>query len=55
MVEQVDYDEYGRRTVVFPQFDAANTEDNAAFSVPFGFAGGLRDSDTGLGRFGARD
>ena len=42
VAEQVDYDEFG----------------NAAFiasAQPFGFAGGLRDGDTGLTRFAARD
>ena len=53
VVERVDYDEYGRRTVVLPAGEA--NEDGEAFSVPFGFAGGLRDVDSGLVRFGARD
>jgi RHS repeat-associated protein len=44
IVQQMDYDEFGR--VV------ANT--NPGFQ-PFGFAGGVYDTDTGLVRFGARD
>ena len=36
-----------------PQAPATDT--NPAFTVPFGFAGGLHDRDTGLVRFGYRD
>ncbi len=43
-VEEIDYDEFG---------NVAN--DTAPGTIPFGFAGGLRDLDTGLVRFGARD
>jgi RHS repeat-associated protein len=44
VVQQIDYDEYGRVTA----------DTNPGFQ-PFGFAGGLYDSDTGLVQFGARD
>jgi len=39
------YDAWGNRTVLIGDEDA----------IPFGFAGGLYDADTGLVRFGARD
>jgi len=45
IVKQIDYDSFGN--VV--------TDTNPGFSVPFGFAGGLFDTDTGLVRFGYRD
>ena len=44
VVQRLDYDEFGR----------VLTDTNPGFQ-PFGFAGGLHDSDTGLVRFGARD
>jgi RHS repeat-associated protein len=44
VVQQIDYDEFGR----------VLADSNPGFQ-PFGFAGGLRDPDTGLLRFGARD
>jgi RHS repeat-associated protein len=44
IIQRLDYDEFGRVT--------QNT--NPGFQ-PFGFAGGLYDSDTELVRFGARD
>jgi RHS repeat-associated protein len=44
VAQQLDYDEYGRVTA----------DTNPGFQ-PFGFAGGLYDSDTGLVQFGARD
>jgi len=44
VAEQIDYDEWG---VV--------TGDTSPGFQPFGFAGGIYDSDTGLVRFGARD
>ena len=44
IAQQIEYDEFGR--VLF--------DSNPNFQ-PFGFAGGLRDSDTGFVRFGARD
>jgi RHS repeat-associated protein len=44
IAQRMDYDEFGRVTNdTFPGFQ------------PFGFAGGLYDSETGLVRFGARD
>jgi RHS repeat-associated protein len=44
VVQRVDYDEFGNVL-----------SDSAPGFQPFGFAGGLRDRDTGLTRFGARD
>lgn len=44
VVEEIDYDEFGNVT-----------NDSAPGTIPFGFAGGLYDRDTGLVRFGARD
>jgi RHS repeat-associated protein len=44
VVQRVDYDEFGNVLA-----------DSAPGFQPFGFAGGLRDRDTGLTRFGARD
>jgi RHS repeat-associated protein len=44
IAERLDYDEFGR----------VLGDSNPGFQ-PFGFAGGLYDSDTGLVRFGARD
>lgn len=44
-VKRIDYDSFGN--VV--------GDTNPAFAVPFGFAGGLHDRDTGLVRFGYRD
>jgi len=41
------YDEWGQVT--------AFTSSTGAWPIPFGFAGGLYDADTGLVRFGARD
>jgi len=45
VVKRIDYDSFG------------NIIDDTypAFNVPFGFAGGLHDRDTGLVRFGYRD
>ena len=45
IVKQIDYDSFG----------SIIADTNPAFKVPFGFAGGLHDRDTGLVRFGARD
>ncbi len=45
VVKRIDYDSFGN--VVF--------DSNPEFRVPFGFAGGLYDPDTGLIRFGYRD
>jgi len=44
VAQRLDYDEWGRVTL----------DTNPGFQ-PFGFAGGLYDTDTGLVRFGARD
>src|SRR5665213_2593259 len=44
IVERIDYDERGNTL----------NDTNAGF-IPFGFAGGIVDRDTGLVRFGARD
>ena len=41
IVKRVDYDSFGNIL----------TDSNPTFSVPFGFAGGLHDRDTGLVRF----
>lgn len=45
IVKQIDYDSFGY----------VLNDSNPAFEVPFGFAGGLYDKDTGLVRFGMRD
>ena len=45
VIKQVDYDAFGNILA----------DSNSAFTVPFGFAGGLHDRDTGLVRFGYRD
>jgi len=45
VIKKITYDSYG--TIL--------NETNQAFKVPFGFAGGLYDSDTKLTRFGYRD
>lgn len=45
IVKRIDYDSFGNIL----------TDTAPAFSVPFGFAGGLHDRDTGLVRFGYRD
>ncbi|MDO8723841.1 MAG: RHS repeat-associated core domain-containing protein [Syntrophales bacterium] len=45
IVKQIDYDSFG----------SIITDTNPSFAVPFGFAGGQHDRDTGLVRFGARD
>jgi RHS repeat-associated protein len=44
LLERLDYDEFGYVLT-----------DTAPGQQPFGFAGGLRDVDTGLVRFGSRD
>ena len=44
VTQRIDYDEYGQVTL----------DSNPGFQ-PFGFAGGIYDTDTGLIRFGARD
>jgi len=45
IVKKVDYDSFG----------SIINDSNSTFTVPFGFAGGLHDRDTGLVRFGLRD
>ncbi len=45
MVKSVTYDSFGN----------VLEDSNEALAVPFGFAGGLYDADTGLVRFGFRD
>jgi RHS repeat-associated protein len=45
VVKRVDYDTFGNILA----------DSNPALKVPFGFAGGLHDRDTGLVRFGVRD
>lgn len=45
LVKRIDYDTFGNII----------TDTAPAFTVPFGFAGGLHDRDTGLVRFGHRD
>jgi len=45
IVKRVDYDSFGN--IIY--------DSNPGFTIPFGFAGGLHDRDTGLVRFGARD
>ncbi len=44
VAERIDWDEFGNLVA-----------DSAPGTQPFGFAGGMRDVDTGLTRFGARD
>jgi uncharacterized protein RhaS with RHS repeats len=43
------------KEIVYDSFGKIITDSNPAFEVPFGFAGGLHDRDTGLVRFGYRD
>ena len=45
VVKEIGYDAFGNVVV----------DTNPSFPVPFGFAGGLHDRDTGLVRFGYRD
>ncbi|MFH2044280.1 MAG: RHS repeat-associated core domain-containing protein, partial [Pseudomonadota bacterium] len=45
IIKQIDYDSFGNII----------SDTNPGFTVPFGFAGGLHDRDTGLVRFGYRD
>ena len=45
LVKRVEYDSFGN----------VLSDSNPGFAVPFGFAGGLYDPDTGLVRFGYRD
>jgi len=45
IIKEITYDTYGNML----------TDSNEAFTIPFGFAGGLYDADTKLTRFGYRD
>jgi RHS repeat-associated protein len=45
IVKRIDYDSFGN--ILY--------DSNPGFAMPFGFAGGLHDKDTGLVRFGFRD
>ena len=45
IVKRIDCDTFGNML----------SDSNPAFTIPFGFAGGLHDRDTGLVRFGYRD
>jgi len=46
VVKQIDYDSFG---------NILSESGSLALSIPFGFAGGLHDRDTGLVKFGYRD
>ena len=43
------------KSVVYDSFGNILSDGNPVFAVPFGFAGGLHDKETGLVRFGYRD
>lgn len=43
------------KEIIYDSFGNILEDSNPDFKVPFGFAGGLYDSDTGLTRFGYRD
>ena len=45
LVKEISYDSYGNIL----------SDSNSTFKIPFGFAGGLHDTDTNLTRFGYRD
>lgn len=45
VIKRIDYDSFGNII----------SDTNPGFDIPFGFAGGLHDRDTGLVRFGLRD
>jgi RHS repeat-associated protein len=47
VIKAYSYDAFGNRTTV--------TDNDPTLEIPFGFAGGLYDTDTGLNRFGFRD
>jgi RHS repeat-associated protein len=49
-IETINFDEFGNETDT-----VAGTLPTGYVRIPFGFAGGLYDPDTGLVRFGARD
>ena len=44
-IKAIEYDSYGNIL----------SDSNPSFTIPFGFAGGLYDTDTKLTRFGYRD
>lgn len=50
-------DEVGNviKKIIYDSFGNVLSDSNPTFSVPFGFAGGLHDKDTGLVGFGYRD
>jgi RHS repeat-associated protein len=50
LIETLNFDEFGNETDTL-----AGTLPTGYVRIPFGFAGGLYDPDTGLARFGARD
>ena len=50
VIETINFDEFGNETDTL-----AGTLPTGYVRIPFGFAGGLYDPDTGLVRFGARD
>jgi RHS repeat-associated protein len=52
VVQRLDYNEYGK---VMRDDVAGAWAGASGYRLPFGFAGGLYDKDTGLVRFGARD
>ena len=43
------------KEIEYDSFDNVISDTNPAIQIPFGFAGGLTDTDTGLIRFGYRD
>ncbi len=43
------------KTVAYDSFGNIINDSSPSFQIPFGFAGGLHDRDTGLVRFGLRD
>jgi RHS repeat-associated protein len=43
------------KEITYDSFGNVISDSNPAFRLPFGFAGGLADADTGLTKFGARD
>ena len=43
------------KTLSYNSYGNVIEDSNPSFSIPFGFSGGLQDSDTGLVRFGYRD
>ena len=44
-----------RGTISYDSFGTILSDSDSTFAVPFGFAGGLHDRDTGLVKFGFRD